>query len=170
MRTSSPAQPLLRSHRLAITHGSQVSAVVKVSSVSGTPTGNVSINALAANGSVQNGTLQNGSYSRLARQFPGRRLLGSGPLRRRRYLRPERLELGYAHRQSRVECNYSCGRRFTTPSSGTTASIGNGASLAYGGIPSDSRKRGWRLRAGKRYRQRHRLPTRELLLTAESSG
>ena len=54
-----------------ITHGSQVSATVKVTSTSGTPTGNVSINALAANGSVQNGTLQNGSYTASLGNFPG---------------------------------------------------------------------------------------------------
>ena len=55
----------------SITHGSQVSASVKVASTTGTPTGNVSINALAANGSVQNGTLQNGSYNGSLGNFPG---------------------------------------------------------------------------------------------------
>jgi Pro-kumamolisin, activation domain/Bacterial Ig-like domain (group 3) len=55
----------------SITHGSQVSASVKVSSTNGTPTGNVSINALASNGSVQNGTLQNGSYTASLGNFPG---------------------------------------------------------------------------------------------------
>jgi subtilase family serine protease len=55
----------------SITHGSQVSANVKVASTSGTPTGNVSINALAANGSVQNGTLQSGSYNGSLGNFPG---------------------------------------------------------------------------------------------------
>jgi subtilase family serine protease len=54
-----------------ITHGSQVSANVKVTATTGTPTGNVSINALAANGSVQNGTLQNGSYTGSLGNFPG---------------------------------------------------------------------------------------------------
>jgi Pro-kumamolisin, activation domain/Bacterial Ig-like domain (group 3) len=54
-----------------ITHGSQVSANVKVTSTFGTPAGNVSINALAANGSVQNGTLQGGSYSASLGNFPG---------------------------------------------------------------------------------------------------
>src|SRR5882757_262508 len=55
----------------SITHGSQVSASVRVVSTTGTPTGNVSINALASNGSVQNGTLQNGSYSGSLSNFPG---------------------------------------------------------------------------------------------------
>jgi hypothetical protein len=55
----------------SITHGSQVSANVKVSSTTGTPTGSVSINALASNGSVQNGTLQNGSYTGSLSNFPG---------------------------------------------------------------------------------------------------
>jgi hypothetical protein len=54
-----------------ITHGSTVSASVKVASITGTPTGNVSINALASNGSVQNGTLQNGSYTGSLSNFPG---------------------------------------------------------------------------------------------------
>jgi hypothetical protein len=55
----------------AITHGSQVSASVRVASATGTPTGSISINALAANGSVQNGTLQNGSYNGSLSNFPG---------------------------------------------------------------------------------------------------
>ena len=54
-----------------ITHGSQVQASVKITAISGTPTGNVSINALAANGSLQSGTLQNGSYSASLGTFPG---------------------------------------------------------------------------------------------------
>ena len=54
-----------------ITHGSPISATVKVSSTTGTPTGNVSINALATNGSVQSGTLQNGSYTASLSDFPG---------------------------------------------------------------------------------------------------
>jgi hypothetical protein len=54
-----------------IPHGSPVSAVVTVISTTGTPTGNISINALAANGSVQTGALLNGSYSALLSSFPG---------------------------------------------------------------------------------------------------
>jgi hypothetical protein len=54
-----------------ITHGSQITATVRVASTTGTPTGNVSINALASNGSVQNGTLQNGSYTGSLSNFPG---------------------------------------------------------------------------------------------------
>jgi hypothetical protein len=55
----------------SIIHGSQVSATVKVGSASGTPTGSVSINALASNGSVQNGTLQSGGYTGSLSNFPG---------------------------------------------------------------------------------------------------
>lgn len=55
----------------SITHGNQVSASVRVSSTNGTPTGNVSINALASNGSVQSGTLVNGSYTGSLSNFPG---------------------------------------------------------------------------------------------------
>jgi subtilase family serine protease len=54
-----------------INHGSKVTANVKVTSTTGTPTGNVSINALASNGSVQNGTLQNGNYTGSLSNFPG---------------------------------------------------------------------------------------------------
>jgi hypothetical protein len=54
-----------------ISHGSPISAAVTVSSAAGTPTGNVSINALASNGSIQTGTLQNGSYSAQLNSFPG---------------------------------------------------------------------------------------------------
>jgi hypothetical protein len=55
----------------SITHGTQVTASVRVASTTGTPTGSVSINALASNGSVQNGTLQNGSYNASLGNFPG---------------------------------------------------------------------------------------------------
>jgi hypothetical protein len=54
-----------------ITHGSQVQVSVKVTAASGSPTGSVSINALAANGSIQSGTLQNGSYTASLADFPG---------------------------------------------------------------------------------------------------
>jgi hypothetical protein len=54
-----------------ITHGSQVQATVRVTAVSGSPTGGVSINALAANGSVASGTLQNGNYLASLGNFPG---------------------------------------------------------------------------------------------------
>jgi Pro-kumamolisin, activation domain/Bacterial Ig-like domain (group 3) len=54
-----------------ISHGSAISATVTVSSAAGTPTGNVSINALASNGSIHTGTLQDGSYSAELSRFPG---------------------------------------------------------------------------------------------------
>ncbi|MGH9596220.1 MAG: Ig-like domain repeat protein [Edaphobacter sp.] len=54
-----------------ITHGSPVSATVNVASTTGTPTGSVSINALAANGSIQSGTLQSGTYTASLGSFPG---------------------------------------------------------------------------------------------------
>jgi len=55
----------------SIIHGNQVSASVKVSSTTGTPSGNVSINALASNGSLQSGTLQSGSFTGSLGSFPG---------------------------------------------------------------------------------------------------
>jgi subtilase family serine protease len=54
-----------------ISHGSPISATVTVSSAVGIPTGNVSINALASNGSIQTGTLQNGRYNAQLNSFPG---------------------------------------------------------------------------------------------------
>lgn len=56
---------------LTITHGSPVTASVKVTATTGTPTGNVSINALASNGSLGGGTLINGSVSLPLSGFPG---------------------------------------------------------------------------------------------------
>jgi hypothetical protein len=50
----------LRLSSSTISHGSPITASVTVASAAGNPTGNVSINALASNGSVQAGTLQNG--------------------------------------------------------------------------------------------------------------
>jgi subtilase family serine protease len=54
-----------------ILHGSTVAAVVNVTSTSGTPSGSVSINALATDGSVQTGVLQNGKYTASLNNFPG---------------------------------------------------------------------------------------------------
>ncbi len=56
---------------LMITHGSPVIATVKVTATTGTPTGNISINALAANGSSGNGTLTGGAFSAPLSGFPG---------------------------------------------------------------------------------------------------
>jgi subtilase family serine protease len=56
---------------LTITHGSSVAATVTVSSLSGTPTGSISINAIADNGALGSGTLSSGTYSTSLRNFPG---------------------------------------------------------------------------------------------------
>jgi Pro-kumamolisin, activation domain/Bacterial Ig-like domain (group 3) len=55
----------------SITHGSSVVATVNVTSASGTPTGNVSISALAPNGFVQEGVLKAGAYTSSIPNFPG---------------------------------------------------------------------------------------------------
>ena len=55
----------------SITHGSPVMATVDVTSTSGTPTGDVSVNAQAANGSVGAGTLTSGAFTTTLRTFPG---------------------------------------------------------------------------------------------------
>jgi hypothetical protein len=115
-----------------ITHGSQVSATVKVGATSGTPTGNVSINALAANGSVQNGTLQNGSYTASLGNFPG------GSYSVQAHYAGDGI---YAPSDSNpVTLTVSPESSVTTigallydPSSGITTTINNGGSLAYGG-------------------------------------
>ena len=56
---------------LTITHGSSVTATVKVTATTGTPTGNVSINALASNGSLGSGDLKSGVFSDQFSGFPG---------------------------------------------------------------------------------------------------
>ncbi|HWW22395.1 MAG TPA: Ig-like domain repeat protein [Edaphobacter sp.] len=56
---------------LTIPHGSPVTATVKVVATTGTPTGNVSINALATNGSLGGGTLTSGAVSLPLSGFPG---------------------------------------------------------------------------------------------------
>jgi hypothetical protein len=115
-----------------ITHGSQVSASVTVASTTGTPTGSVSINALASNGSVQTGTLQNGSYTGSLSNFPGgaysvqAHYAGDGT---------------YAASDSNpVTLTVSPESSTTTlrgllynPSNGGITSLNNGASYPYGG-------------------------------------
>jgi hypothetical protein len=117
----------------SVTHGTPVSATVKVTSVSGTPTGNVSINALAANGSVQNGTLQNGIYTTSFGNFPGgsysvqAHYAGDGT---------------YAGSDSnsvtltvKPESSSTTLRAFlVNPSSGTTTTASGGTSFPYGGF------------------------------------
>ena len=56
---------------LSITHGSPVTATVQVTSTTGTPTGNVSINALASNGSLGSGDLKSGAFNAELSGFPG---------------------------------------------------------------------------------------------------
>ncbi len=90
-----------------ITHGSPISATVKVSSTTGTPAGNVSINALATNGSAAERYPPERQLYRLAQRLPRRRLLGPGPLRWRRRLRPQRLQPRHPYRQPRVEHHHT---------------------------------------------------------------
>jgi hypothetical protein len=56
---------------LTIVHGGIVSAIVDVSSNSGTPTGSVSIDGLAASSPVQSGPLASGSYIASLGNLPG---------------------------------------------------------------------------------------------------
>ncbi len=116
-----------------ITHGSAVSANVKVTSTSGTPTGSVSINALASNGSVQSGTLQGGSYSASLSNFPGgtysvqAHYAGDGT---------------FAPSDSNPQTLTVTPEASTTtlqallynPSTGTTTTANSGASFSYGGF------------------------------------
>jgi len=117
----------------AITHGSQVSATVKVSSTTGTPTGNVSINALAANGSVQNGTLQNGTYTASLSNFPGgsysvqAHYAGDGT-----YAPSDSNSLTLT--VSPESSTTTLQAMLYNPSSGTTTPVNNGASFPYGGF------------------------------------
>jgi len=116
-----------------ITHGSQVSANVKVTATGGTPTGNVSINALAANGSVQTGTLQNGNYTGSLGSFPGgsysvqAHYAGDGTYAASDS-NPVSLTVNPESSTIAVQS------LLYNPSSGVTAPLNNGASLPYGGI------------------------------------
>ncbi len=116
-----------------ITHGSGVSANVRVTSTFGTPTGNVSINALTSNGSVQSGMLQGGSYSASLGNFPGgaysvqAHYAGDGT---------------YAPSDSNPVTLIVTPESSTTtlqplvynPSTGTTTTANRGASFPYGGF------------------------------------
>lgn len=55
----------------SVVHGSPVTATVAVTSSGGTPTGQVSINASATNGSIGDGTLTTGTFTGTYRTFPG---------------------------------------------------------------------------------------------------
>ena len=115
-----------------ITHGSQVAATVRVSSISGTPTGNVSINALAANGSVINGTLQNGSFTGSLGNFPGgfysvqAHYPGDGT-----YASSDSnsVTLTVSPESSATTLH----SMFYNPATGTTTNLSNGATYPYGG-------------------------------------
>jgi subtilase family serine protease len=117
----------------SITHGGQVSAVVRVTSTTGAPTGNVSINALSSNGSVQSGTLQNGSYTSSLSNFPG------GSYSVQAHYAGDGI---YAPSDSNsLTLTVSPESSTTTlrpllynPSSGVTTALSNGSTYAYGGF------------------------------------
>ncbi|MDQ2832530.1 MAG: Ig-like domain repeat protein [Acidobacteriota bacterium] len=77
--TFTPSSVTLTLSPSTIVHGSPVTATVAVSSQSssqpttqpGTPTGNVAIHAVAANGSVATGVLSNGTFTSNIGSFPG---------------------------------------------------------------------------------------------------
>ncbi|MEI9977741.1 MAG: Ig-like domain repeat protein [Edaphobacter sp.] len=116
-----------------ITHGSQVQATVRVTAVSGTPTGSVSINALAANGSMQSGTLQNGSYNASLSSFPG------GVYSVQAYYAGDGT---YAPSDSNAltltvnpeNSNTTLQALLYNPSTGNPTAISNGATYSYGGV------------------------------------
>ena len=116
-----------------ITHGSQVIATVKVTSITGTPTGNVSINALASYGSVQSGTLQNGSYTGSLGNFPG----GSYSVQAH-YAGDGTYAPSDSNPLTLTVTPESSSTTLQTllynPSSGLSTSVSNGASFSYGGI------------------------------------
>jgi hypothetical protein len=115
-----------------ITHGNQVSASVRVASTTGTPTGSVSINALAANGSVQNGTLQNGGYTGSLGNFPGgaysvQAHYGGDGIYAPSDSNPVTLTV------SPESSTTSLRGLLYNPSNGSTTALNNGASYPYGG-------------------------------------
>ena len=116
-----------------ITHGSQVQASVHVTAVSGSPTGSVSVNGLASNGSVASGTLQNGSYSASLGSFPG------GSYSVQAHYAGDGI---YAPSDSNaISLTVTPESSVTTlqallynPSSGNSTSLSNNATYPYGGV------------------------------------
>jgi hypothetical protein len=116
-----------------IVHGSPVSASVKVAAVSGIPTGDVSINALAPNGSVQSGTLQNGAYTTSLGNFPGgaysvqAHYAGDGS-----YAASDSnpITLTVTPESSTTALQ----SLLYTPATGSTSTVSNGGSYPYGGM------------------------------------
>jgi Pro-kumamolisin, activation domain/Bacterial Ig-like domain (group 3) len=116
----------------SIAHGSPVSAGVRVTSTSGTPTGSVSINGLASNGSVQNGALQNGSYSASLSNFPGgvysvQAHYGGDAIYAPSDSNPITLTV------SPESSTTSLRGLLYNPFNGTTTALANGATYPYGG-------------------------------------
>jgi hypothetical protein len=69
--TFSPVTALLNVSPSQAVHGSAILASVTVTGANGTPTGEVTVNAQAANGSVGGGPLAGGTFSQSFRNFPG---------------------------------------------------------------------------------------------------
>ena len=67
----SPATAILSLTPSSIVHGQPVTTTVNVMGQGGTPTGEISINAQAANGFVGFGPLSSGTYTQTFRNFPG---------------------------------------------------------------------------------------------------
>jgi subtilase family serine protease len=118
---------------LTITHGSPVTASVKVTATTGTPTGNVSINALASNGSLGGGTLTNGAVSLPLSGFPG----GSYSVQAR-YAGDGTFAASDSNAVALTVTPEASNTRLelllVNPSSGGVSSISAGATYPYGGF------------------------------------
>ena len=118
---------------LTITHGSAVTATVKVTATTGTPTGNVSINALASNGSFGSGTLTGGGFSAPLGGFPG----GSYSVQAR-YAGDGTFAASDSNAVALTVNPEASSTRLqlllVNPSSGDVSSISGGATYPYGGF------------------------------------
>jgi hypothetical protein len=118
---------------ITITHGSPVTATVKVSATTGTPTGSVSINALASNGSLGSGSLTGGVFSTPLSGFPG----GSYSVQAH-YAGDETFagndSNAVALTVTPEASNTKLQLLLVNPSSGATSFISSGAAYPYGGL------------------------------------
>ena len=118
---------------ITITHGSPVTATVKVSATTGTPTGSVSINALASNGSLGGGTLGNGGFSTSLSGFPG------GSYSVQAHYAGDGTFAGSDSNAVPLTVNPEASNTklqmlLVNPSSGVASSITSGATYPYGGL------------------------------------
>jgi Pro-kumamolisin, activation domain/Bacterial Ig-like domain (group 3) len=118
---------------LTMTHGSPVTATVNVTATTGTPTGNVSINALAFNGAIGSGDIKSGIFSAQLSDFPG----GSYSVQAH-YAGDGTFAASDSNAVALTVTPEASGTKLqlllVNPSSGAVTSISGGATYPYGGF------------------------------------